>query len=375
MRHLRQCAFVILILIATQIAHGAEIIGGPWLQHVTQTSITVMWETDVAGPSVVEYGTRVPLNKNASAAGDLTIHEVTITDLAAEKNYFYRVVSGEAASEVYSFQTAVNENTPFAYVVVGDNRTNPENWGRIAAAAYAERPNFVVNVGDVVTDGNVKAQWLAEWIVPAADLMRRVPHYVAIGNHENDAHWYYDYVAYPAPENYYSFDYGNAHFTIVDSNQPLRPGTDQYEWIARDLAKTKATWKFVAHHHPPVSSDEDDYGDTYKGRSTRGDLNVRRLMPLYEKHGVDICWFGHIHDYERTWPLRDGEVDEKRGVVYIQTGGGGAGLENFAPTRSWFTAKVFRNWQYCLVTMHNKTLRMMAYDIEGNMFDFLELKK
>ncbi len=58
------------------------------------------------------------------------------------------------------------------------------------------------------------------------------------------------------------------------------------------------------------------------------------------------------------------------------TGGGGAELAtNVAPTRSWFTAKVLRNWQYCIVTIHEGTLRMMAYDIDGRMYDYLELKK
>ena len=73
-------------------------------------------------------------------------------------------------------------------------------------------------------------------------------------------------------------------------------------------------------HKPPYSSDEDDYGDTAETRSIYGDINARRLVPLYEKHGVDIVWSGHIHSYERTWPLKDGKpVDQGKGVVYMVT--------------------------------------------------------
>ncbi|MBI4558438.1 MAG: metallophosphoesterase family protein [Candidatus Hydrogenedentes bacterium] len=373
---MRFAALIYPILALAGVAAGdVRIVAGPWLQNVTPTSAVVMWETDAPAPSIVEYGRSATFGQRASSESPASIHEVTLTGLMPETNYFYRAVSGAATSETSTFQTAVRPNSAFAFVVVGDNRTHPENWKRIADRAHAERPNFVLNVGDVVTDGNVKDQWLTEWILPAAQLMRRVPVYVAIGNHEENSHWFYDYVSYPKPENYYSFDFGNAHFAIIDSNQPLGPRSPQYQWLDKDLARTRATWKFVAHHHPPYSSDKNDYGDTEKEESARGDDNVRSLVPLYEKHRVDICWYGHIHSYERTWPLRQGAIDEKRGVVYIQTGGGGAPLEEFAPTRSWFTAKVNSNYQYCLVAIHGKTLHMMAYDIDGRLFDVLELKK
>jgi hypothetical protein len=106
-----------------------------------------------------------------------------------------------------------------------------------------------------------------------------------------------------------------------------------------------------------------------------GQVNRRQTVPLYEKHGVDIVWVGHIHDYERTWPLKGGRPVERGGVIYVQTGGGGAELEDFAPTRSPFTAKVKRDWQYCLVTVHGRSLQLLAYDIEGRLYDYLELRK
>jgi len=370
-----------------------RILAGPYLQHVTRTSMTIMWETDRPAYGAALFGEarflpkppkgrkkEAPLDRRAAIGRTNTIHEIVLTGLKPQTDYFYQVVSrtpdgAEVRSEVFTFQTAVRPDSPFAFVVMGDTRSSPERFGRLAKLAWGERPNFVLNVGDVVENGENKSQWIKQFLAPAAGLMARAPTYVAIGNHERNAKWYYYYAGYPKPENYYSFDFGNAHFTIVDSNADLRPGSRQYEWLARDLASSRARWKFVAHHHPPYSSDEDDYGDTRVELSTRSDPRTRGLIPLYERYNVDIVWSGHIHDYERTWPIRAGKVDEKRGVIYIQTGGGGAGLENFAPTRSWFTAKTLRNWQYCLVTIHGGTLRMMAYDIDGRMYDFLELRK
>lgn len=383
---IRVVLLLIIITIATAIVVPAQeaegelkIITGPYLQHVTQTSIAIMWETNQPSNSVGKYAKHdgvTVLENSVTKEGMTTIHEIVFEGLTPGSSYFYRVISAneneKIRSETYTFKTAVRADSPFAFVVMGDNRTYPERFTRICNAAYAERPDFVINSGDVVSTGGVKDQWIREFLRPAAELMHRVPTYVAIGNHEENTHWYYDYVSYPEPENYYSFDFGNAHFAIIDSNKHLSPGSKQYKWLEQDLSQSNARWKFVVHHHPPYSTD-DDYGDLCTG--TRGDLNPRQLIPLYEKYGVDIVWSGHIHNYERSWPIKDGEVNQSEGVIYIVTGGAGAELESFLSTRSWFTAKIKQDWHYCLVTIHEGTLRMMAYDIDGRLFDYLELTK
>ena len=368
---------------------------GPYLQHVTQSNMVVMFETDVPCVASVRYGkvrfwkrgdkkkpTDADLMKlTTPLSSKQTIHRFVLSNLDAQSDYFYQAsYKGSDGKDIYSskeiFQTAVRKDSAFSFVVMGDTRSNVKIFSKLCSMALAEHPNFVINVGDIVQDGRKKSQWASMYFKPAAALMKRVPTYVAIGNHERNAEWYYKYSGYPAPQNYYSFDYGNAHFTIIDSNASLKKGSKQYNWLIADLEKSKnAKWKFVAHHHPPYSSDADDYGKTTFWLSKRGDSRVQSLIPIYEKYGIDVVWSGHVHDYERTWPLRDGKVDEKNGVIYIQAGGGGAELEQFAPTRSWFTAKLLRNWQYCYVVIHDGTFQMMAYDIDGKLYDLLTLKK
>ena len=360
---------------------GATILVGPYLQYPTQTSITIMWETDMACSSLVRYGKKFPLTQEVGIEKKSKIHEVKISGLEPETIYYYRVFSdcapfGKVKSKLYSFKTAVKKDSPFTFAVIGDNRTFSWHFHHIAEQIFAERPNFVINVGDVCTNGLKKYEWNLEFFAPAKELLAYVPVYISIGNHERNARWYYYYVSYPEPENYYSFDYGNAHFVIIDSNQDLSPQSEQYKWLKADLAKSKATWKFVVHHHPPYSSDLNDYGDTKRGEpSTYGDLNVRQLVPIYEKYGVDIVFCGHIHNYERTFPLKQGKIDLKNGVIYMVVGGGGAELENFAPQRNFFTAKVAKRYHYCLITICGNHLWLKTYDIMGNLFDYLELKK
>lgn len=357
-----------------------QIIVGPYLQFATQQRITVLWETNQKATTRVDYGRQVPLTEKVVLSEPQRMHEVVLKGLAPQTNYFYRVVSVtedgvELASEIYSFQTAVKEETAFAFAVIGDTQNNPPVWGKIAEGIWRERPNFVALCGDIVGTGSNTYEWINEFFAPSASLMGRIPIYTVLGNHEGDADNYYRYMANPEPEYYYTFTYGNAQFFMIDSNRSLAPGSEQYTWLERELAQSTATWKFAAHHHPPYTSDENDYGDTYQGPALEGDPRVQPAISLYEQYGVDIVFFGHIHDYERTWPIKGGKVDQEDGVVYVQTGGAGGSLENFAPTRSWFTARVRRDHHFSLVLIHEGTLQFQAIDLEGRLFDQFEIRK
>ncbi|MCB0570534.1 MAG: hypothetical protein KDC66_12245, partial [Phaeodactylibacter sp.] len=44
-----------------------------------------------------------------------------------------------------------------------------------------------------------------------------------------------------------------------------------------------------------------------------GSPGVRQIVPLYEKYGVDIVLFGHLHTYQRTLPILGNIVDKRNG--------------------------------------------------------------
>ncbi|HNS19131.1 MAG TPA: metallophosphoesterase family protein [Sedimentisphaerales bacterium] len=375
-------SLVLALAVSAQIPPQPSIItSGPYLQYATKTGITILWETREKASSLVEYGEQTPLTGRIAGPADCNMHEVRIENLKPQTNYFYRVISTtssgrESVSDLYSFQTAVEERTPYAFGVVSDTQTNPPVWGKIASLVFAERPNFVVHAGDIVGEGPKTEQWTDHFLRPAHGLMSRVPIFAILGNHDQDHANYYRYICNPAPEYRYTFMYGNAQFFLLDTKRDVAVGSEQYRWLEQELAKSKATWKFAVHHHPPYSSDENDYGDTWKGQqSPRGDLKLRPLVGLYEKYGLDICFFGHIHDYERTWPIRADQVDPAHGVIYLQVGGAGGGLENYAPTRSWFTAKVHRDHHFALVNICGNTLYLQAIDQSGILFDQITLHK
>ncbi|MDX9753004.1 MAG: alkaline phosphatase [bacterium] len=373
-------------LLTQKVVVKPEFLVKPYLQLATQDSIRILWETTTPTNATVlyseaQYDVKSPdLSSKQVQTGFQAMHEIELTGLKPETDYFYQVVSKTEAgetieSEIYNFKTAVNADSAFAFTVFSDTQTNPPVWSTIAEKAWGERPNFAIHSGDIVGTGSNKDQWVNHFLKPGHVFMSRIPVYAIMGNHDQDHAYYYQYIANPAPEYYYTFTYGNAQFFLVDSNRPLEAGGEIYKWLESELQKSKATWKFVVHHHSTYSSDENDYGNAYVSRSRQGDPEVQPLIPLLEQYGVDIVFVGHIHDYERTWPIYKNKVDPENGVIYLQTGGCGGGLENYAPSRSWFTAKLHRDHNFGLATVHGNTLVYQGIDIEGNVFDHFTLTK
>src|SRR6185369_8180327 len=112
----------------------------------------------------------------------------------------------------------------------------------------------------------------------------------------------------------FSFDYGNAHWTVLDSNVYMDwTNAELLAWLEADLASAKdATWKFVLFHHPGFASN----------RKHQEEQRMRLLSHVFEKHGVDVVFSGHDHCYERQFPLKfkltlqpDGSVMDPRGFV------------------------------------------------------------
>ena len=298
----------------------------PYLQYGTKNGMVVLWETGIPSTTMVRYGESVydsgepVLSESVSLEGLRTMHEIPLVDLKTETDYFYQIVSvseqGDTlTSQINPFKTDVHDSTAYMFALIGDSQKNsrtPWAWERIANLVWQDRPNFVVHVGDIVDDGNRLTDWTEHFFPGGNILMSKTSMYTALGNHENDSDYYYQYFHNPPPEYYYTFYYGNAQFFIVDTNRDVTEGSEQYTWLEWELAKSTATWKFVLHHHPPYSSEENDHGDGWKEKSTQG-THARNLVPLYEQYGVDFNLFGHTHVYERTWPLKNDLIDEKEG--------------------------------------------------------------
>jgi hypothetical protein len=165
-------------------------------------------------------------------------------------------------------------------------------------------------------------------------------------------------VNYPRASQY-SFDFGNSHWTMLDTWNPNVDWNDSRlrTWLARDLAVAReATWKFIGCYFSPFNSargnaphEREDFPKAQK---------MRMASDLFEQGGVSIVFSGYFHGYQRSYPLKyrvkadrrrqparevasvvegdlllDREFDgttrtRPHGVLYVVTGGGGATLHN-----------------------------------------------
>jgi len=152
----------------------------------------------------------------------------------------------------------------------------------------------------------------------------------APGNHDWETAGltgYFDYFGDaakgPGGSSWYSYDLGTWHVIVLDSMCAkvggCDPGSPQGEWLAADLAASKATCTLAIFHHPRFTSGE-------HGNTIEMDAFWR---PLYAA-GVDVVVNGHDHDYEWFEPQDpDGRADPSRGIRQFIVGTGGAPLRDF----------------------------------------------
>jgi Calcineurin-like phosphoesterase len=345
---------------------------GPYLQWATLSEITVMWETSITARGSLFFRRQGGEFQEAVGPPAVKIHEVRAGGFTPYETveYFVRSEAGDVTveSDPSTFRTNPGEVVPFSFTIFGDNHVNPPVFAGLVNRMVTNAPDLAMSCGDVVNTGGIYAEWGQGFLSPLRPLARSVPFYVAIGNHEQNAHWFYDYVAQPGNEHWFSFDYSGCHFVIIDTNFPIAPRTPQYRWIEEDLfseAAQKARWLFAFHHHPPYSEivEETIYAQVRM-----------HLVPLFEAAGVDMDFTGHIHDYERgiyTPP------DTQRRIAYIQTSGAGGQLwdDEFAGTWEQIQKVIQYVYHYCLVEISGDTLSFKAIALDGRVIDSFTLKE
>jgi tetratricopeptide (TPR) repeat protein len=343
-------------------AESLRISKGPYLQNVTQEGITIMWESSHPAVGSVLYGVGGELDKLAATESRARIHELHLTGLSAATEYSYQVELDGRSSDVHTFTTAVTDDSPFRFATYGDNKDGPAMHERVADAILAKRPAFVIHNGDLVNTGYVAKQWGLLFFGPARRLMHSVPLYPVLGNHEERAQLFFDYFSLPGNEAWYSFDYGNAHFVVLESpnEDQMVIDSEQIRWLRDDLANSTATWKFANFHHPPFSS-----GGFYHASDR---IALKKLLhPIFEQYEIDFVFSGHDHNYERMLPIGSDHSEHK--VSYVIAGNGGTPLR-WVGAREW-TVHAQRVFGFVTVDIEGTSLHLQSHTLDGEVIDEL----
>jgi predicted phosphodiesterase len=276
-----------------------------------RNSIAVTWYTEsktdspkvyyATNPDLVGPSEKVAIERLIDGT---YIYTAELTGLAINTTFFYKVMTDIIT---YNFTTAADrdmENVQF--IVLGDTQSGDNvTWEltKKAMAKFGNDTDFLIHMGDVVSDGGKQEQY-NEYFDNMKHILALKPCYYTEGNHENGLITkMYDNI--PLPSNgmnsrYYSFTWGPSSFlSLNDVGAEFWPHTKMpLIWLDTELANFNKykynLWNFAYTHEA-----------LYNSKKSRADKH--ELIPtwgsLFDQHGVDIVFSGHNHYYERTYPI------------------------------------------------------------------------
>ncbi|HJW83145.1 MAG TPA: fibronectin type III domain-containing protein, partial [Anaerolineae bacterium] len=164
-------------------AQGPKLTRGPYLQSTTRDSVIVVWQTDLAGGSIVEYG-ETGYTEVISDTAPVATHALRVTGLAAGTTYMYRVSTGGAVLHEATLATAPDPGGAFDFTVIGDSGTGSRAQGDVAAQMLALDPDFILHTGDVIYPDGQAAGYDPRFFTPYRDLLDGRPVFPSLGNHD-----------------------------------------------------------------------------------------------------------------------------------------------------------------------------------------------
>ena len=230
-----------------------------------------------------------------------------------------------AALLAYALSVAARDpQNNFRFSIVGDRTGSPQPqvYGRVWREVDLLHPDFVINAGDVIEGGD-DAQAESQWRSVKAVWQRySYPLFFTPGNHDiwsaRSAAVYEKMTGRP-PQ--YSFNYGDAHFVVLDNSRREALSAAQLEFLAKDLENNRErSPKFVFFHNPtvwlvPLKFQNYDFP----------------LHALARKYGVTAVISGHTHQFARM---------EHDGIVYLTLPSSGGHLRGSDFAQGWFYGHV-----------------------------------
>lgn len=367
----------------------------PYLQQMTDTSVIILWTTRTGSVPVVQYSPDLSYSQAVTGTTRLTplntqMHRVELTGLQPNTRYHYKIYVNEAdllPEQTLSFQTAPpsGSDIPFTFVAFGDYGNDTVSQRHLRNQMLKDSFHFILTTGDNTYEDGAYDEFDTNVFKIYPTLFSRVPLFPIVGNHDyltDLAAPYLDVFDLPQNawrlqdrERYYSFDYGNVHFVALDTDRPLwvndaAADDDMFDWLRHDLAHTSQRWKIVAMHVPAYS--------TGFHRRDSELLSQPKLPPIFDAYGVDLVLSGHDHTYQRSYPLREGQITSTAagGVVYVVSGAGSAA--SYPCEEADWLAVAYCSQTYGIysrVTVDDNTMQVEAVDPQGLIKDSFAITK
>jgi hypothetical protein len=352
--------------------------------------MAVSWASNgTLGDGIVRYGFR-PNSLNISSATatpkdfyGMTLYEVVLRPLPHNVTVWYHVEhsASNTSSSVASFRTSFKSGSRSEHkvAVLADMGISNSAGSMAWLQTNQERFDFVLHAGDLTYADDRISDYQGlynEFMDKMEGIMPHKAYMLTPGNHDADCHSIGDilcdgkfgnFSAYnqrwrmPANESgakagnmWYSFDFGMVHYIMLDTETDYPDGLhapeqnwlfnsghfgDQLAWLKGDLARAQANraqtpWIIAAGHRPLYTSAKTDLSDLIWYNAT-GQLRGF-VEDLFHKYDVDLWLCGHVHAYERIFPVYRNATErsyhDPSGLPQLVVGGPG-NIEGF--TSRW----------------------------------------
>ena len=293
----------------------------PYIQSLSKDQVVIRWRTDTSSDTELRYGGSSSNLDQVKADGVQTReHEVRITGLSPGTRYFYSVgssttaLAGGDADHYFVTAPTVGSARPVRIWAVGDSGTADSNARAVRDAYLGYRSSnptdLFLMLGDNAYNSGRDYEYTQAVFDMYASTTRQTPLWPTIGNHDaRTQQVYFDSFTLPTnaeaggvasgTENYYSFDYANIHFVVLDSQLSDRSSNGaMLQWLEQDLSSTSQEWIIAFWHHPPYTKGSHD-----SDRESQLIDMRENALPILEQYGVDLVLTGHSHSYERSYLL------------------------------------------------------------------------
>lgn len=361
---------------------------GPYLQDVRTDRATVVWAARGTGPGGVRVtGSGADLTavsqitelsaERTGLSEPLYLHQALVTGLKPATEYRYSLfLNGAELPPSGQYRIPTPGAPSHRMLVIGDSGDGNTLQRDLAAYLEHEEASVLLHVGDMAYWEGTFAQFADAFFGVYARLLSRMALFTTPGNHDYEQQDAFPYRTLFAPpvagvpieshRRYYSFDWGSAHFVVLDTNTSLEQAIEgsgrMLSWLERDLRTTEQPFRVVLLHHAPFTTSAEKIADPVSAM-------VRlHVTPLLERAAVHLVLSGHEHVYQRTHPRRSGVFSPAEpGTVYVTTGG--AGSQHYEPGPSTFTAKALSALHAVRLDLRDNILQLDAIGLGGVVLD------
>ena len=314
--------FTLILLGMASTSHSQSFVRNPFLQKGSYNKATICWRVNLNTSLTVRYGTdSTNLSKTSTRGVDSADACITLdsTTLQPSTKYFYEVYNGAtrlpgSAHQYFVTSPPIGSKNKYTFWIIGDMGSGDSNQAHVQRGYFKANPSVHVDgflmLGDNTYPDGTDAEFTNYLFHAYPDVLSNSFSWPTIGNHEVHTNSGAPYLAaFSEPTNgesggvasgsklYYSFDYGNIHFIILDSQISSRAkNSPQYLWLQQDLQATRQDWILAYWHHPPYS-----FGSHNSDQDVELIDMRQNFVPLLEQYGVDMVFAGHSHDYERSY--------------------------------------------------------------------------